>query len=69
MEAPESRKSSVPIWIEKTFSGGREHGSVVDDVLDILSFSRCSGSLGWHSQLQFEGCRGPEQSLELNITY
>lgn len=39
MEAPESRKSSVPIWIEKTFSGGREHGSVVDGVL-VIFFSK-----------------------------
>lgn len=46
MEAPESRKSSVPIWIEKTFSGGREHGPVVDDVLVILSFSKGDSAQG-----------------------
>jgi hypothetical protein len=26
MEAPDKRNSSVPIWMEKTFSRGREGG-------------------------------------------
>lgn len=75
MEAPESRKSSVPIWIEKTFPGGREHGSVVDGVLVILSFSKADTSAQgvlvriWHSQLRFKGYRVTKQGLALNITY
>lgn len=74
MEAPESRKSSVPIWIVKTFSGGREHGPVVDGVLVIFLSKGVDSVQGvlvriWLAASCSWGCRAAKQGLGLNITY